>query len=110
MDGEQGRISHQDLAPDPDPVLAEDISLVGTSDIIVQRFFLMMQFSGFQIIVGETDIITLTQLRLSDCIFSVCIITLTQNLLSVNQLPVNCLPILFRCILASLQEHYDLEC
>ena len=51
----------------------------------------MMQFSGFQIIVGETDIITSTQMRLSDYVFLVCIITLTQNLLSVNQLPVNCL-------------------
>ena len=76
----------------------------------MQRLFLMTPFLGFQIIVGETDIITVTQMRLSDCIFSVCIITLTQNLLSVNQLPVNCFSILFRCILASLQEHYDLEC
>ena len=62
---------------------------MGTSDIIVQSLFLMTPFSGFQITVGETDIITLTQMRQSDYIFSVLIITLTQNLLIVNQLPEN---------------------
>ena len=62
---------------------------MGTSDIIVQSLFLMTPFSGIQIIVGETDVITLTQMRQSDYIFSVPIITLTQNLLIVNQLPEN---------------------
>ena len=82
---------------------------MGISDIIVRRLFLMMQFSGFQIIVGETDIITLTQMRLSDYIFCVRIITLTQNMLSVNQLPVKCL-FFISCALTSLKEHYDQEC
>ena len=59
-------------------------SLMGTSDIIVQGLFLMTPFSGFQIIVGETDIISLTQMRLSDYIFSVCIKILTQNLITIN--------------------------
>ena len=68
-------------------------SLMGMLDTKVQRSFLWMWFSGFQIIVGETFwlyfftvyIFTLTQIRRSEYIFFVHIITLTQIFLSVNQ-------------------------